>query len=66
MFFVCVFQIGTYSASGIISITDAQFKDSYPSTVAKCPGNCLECQYVFTKKEDYTFIPGDILLGGLY
>ena len=36
----------------------------YSNVETTCDGACLECRYVSLTDESFTFIPGDIIIGG--
>ena len=56
-------QVGSYQDE-VLRITDTNMAAVYSDVETTCDGACLECRYGSLTDESFTFIPGDIIIGG--
>ena len=65
LYFIKFQQIGTYDKSSLM-LGNTKFMTAYKNTESSCPGKCVQCKSVSRKSEEFTYIPGDVILAGLY
>ncbi len=53
-------------ATGSLKLSDPGLSDSYKDVSVTCGGSCLQCRYSHQSDEQFTYIPGDILLAGKF
>ena len=56
-------QVGSYQDE-VLRIIDSNMAVVYSYVETTCDGACLECRYGSLTDESFTFIPGDIIIGG--
>ena len=56
-------QAATYE-DGQLTIMDGTLGNVYSDVETTCDGACLECRFGSITDESFTFIPGDIIIGG--